>query len=465
MSTLLVQPELNGWKKNPKFPLLCNDSGRIWAIWCIENVMYRTDGLINGKLKTPIENVIAGNTLNDPNDQALLECERKWIEQVTKEYKPRYTDVEGMNIYKHVISQISENGGLKRGCKMFGKSSITSETTAGHKDLTEIRNPMLAQKFMDFNKDGDLVLTNVGKSIKFPTLVQAKVDGVRTLARINNGKVTLESRSGKNYVHLNHIRDELLKVLPQGRFKEPSIILDGELYIHELYRDSKGNPTFDCNETELKSVERFQFISEACKVTRSNPHPFETFIEFWVFDIWDLNSTNEKRWFMVNDIFKNYTGDIIKLVPTRIVNDLNEINVAMSEFVGETSGREGYEFEGLMVRQMSGLYNNKKGYHCPDLLKLKRFMDDEWEIIDAAPCEGSHLGAIKWTLSKDINGKKCTVVAKQMGTVEKSREMYTQFKKNPKKFIGKSINIRYNETTADGIPRFPRATAVVMDKK
>jgi hypothetical protein len=461
MGDLMDNPELSGWKKHSKFPLLYNDE-RVWAVWCINNIMYRTDGKVGGKIKTPSEKVFNGNTVNGPKEQAFTECERKWIEQVTKNYKPLKTDINGTNIYNNVINQLSQNGGLKRGCKMFGESKITTGTTAGKKDLTATKNPMLAQKYMDFNKDGDFVLTNAGKTIKFPAIVQPKLDGVRTLASIKNGKVILESRSGKNFVHLNAIRDEIKLLLKDT----PNIVLDGELYVHKMYRDTAGYPTIIKTKGvhELKSVERFQFISEACKVTRTNPHEFENLVQYWIFDIWDLTKTAEERNKILQKLMKGYKGQILKLVPTRIVNNNEEILNTMAEYVGETSGRAGYEFEGLMVRQMNGLYNNKKGYHCPDLLKLKRFMDDEWEIVDAEPCEGSQAGAIKWILRKDINGKNVFVTAKQMGTVEKSREIYTQFKKNPKKFIGKSINIRYNETSADGVPRFPRATAIVQDK-
>jgi ATP-dependent DNA ligase len=313
-----------------------------------------------------------------------------------------------------------------------------------------------------YEGEEELILSKPGKKITFPAIVQAKVDGIRALPQLKDGEVMLESRNGNSFVYLNHLRDEIKKFLESNNC--PDLILDGEVYVHTLYRDTEGNPTENESDNLMKGVERYQYISKVCKVSRSNPHEYEQFAQYWIFDIWDLEITNAERYDKLKDMFSNYDGDMLKLVPTRIVDNHDEIEEFMKELVGENNGREGYEFEGLMVRQHDSKYMSSKT-HQSCLLKYKRFEDEEWEVYDADRCNGgTQDGAIKWMCRKEINGKEKMVTAKQMGDSEDSKKIYLDYIKNKSKYIGKMINIRFNDRSKDNVPRFPRATAFVEDK-
>lgn len=446
-----------------KYPLLftITKSGkqRVWACWVDpkEPKMWCTDGEVGGKLKTPTPRLFEGNTIKSPTEQTEEWAQRKWIEKLDKGYKPSLEDEEGMEIYNYVIKQKEMNGGMNRGVRMWGVSKITTGTTSGSKKISERHCPMLAKKYKDHirNKKGEYYgLTPVGKKMSFPCHIQPKLDGLRALVRINDGgDVILESRNGKDYMHLNHIRKEVKRWLTKKGCED--VVLDGEMYVHKML-----NPV---TTQELKSVERFQFLSRACKITRKEPHPEEKKVQFHIFDMWDTSKTFSERWNTVTDIFKDYDGDILKCVPTHIANNHDEIEEFMCEFVGETSSRQGYEYEGLMVRKSEALYNSQNT-HCSDLLKYKRFEDEEWEIYDAEPCKGNQSGAIKWKLKKMINGKERKVSAKQGGDLERARDLMREFDKDKSKFIGKFINIRFNDRSKDDIPRFPSATAIPEDK-
>ena len=509
-----THPQLAGWKANSKYPLLfCDKNGktRLWACWVIGDTVYRTDGFTDGKMKDPQTHQYKGNTLRTGAQQAPLEAEKMWLKQFDREYAPSDDDAPGLKIYAHVKEQKEQNGGMNRGVKLFGKTEISTKTTAGKKDLSKQHRPMLAKKYKDYDKSEEYVMTNPGKSIKFPALAQAKVDGIRALPQLHDGKVVLESRNGNNFVHLNHLRDEIKYWLEKKGY--PDLILDGEMYVHKMYRDESGEPTFDhpgAKETvepsdlsewfasgiaelrkqaktwgctnaaklskielrdyleehikEMKGVERYQFISEACKITRSKAHPHEEKVEYWIFDVWDPEKTNMERYELLQELFEDYDGDILKLVPTRVVESHEEIEEFMEELVGETSGRESYEFEGLMVRQADAVYKSSTT-HQSCLLKYKRFEDEEWEVCGAERCNGgTQDGGIKWICRKTVKGKEKQVTAKQMGDTEASRKLYQAYKKSPKNFNGKMLNIRFNDRTKDGVPRFPRATAFVEDK-
>jgi hypothetical protein len=514
----LTQPELAGWKTNRKYPLMFNTTKtgkvRVWACWVEEDTVYYTDGFVDGKIKDPQSHQYTGNTLRTGKEQAPLEAEKMWLKRFDNEYTPAEDNKAGQKVYEYVKQQKEQNGGMNRGVKLFGKTEITTKTTAGKKDLSAQHRPMLAKKYKDWKKvkDDDEVfeLTNPGKTTVFPAIVQAKVDGIRALPQISDdGSVMLESRNGNNFVHLNHLRDEIQYWLEHKG--HPDLILDGEMYVHKMYRDENREPTYDypdehiepedlgkwckdgiaelrrqarkwgCNNVaalnnielrdyleefvrEMKGVERYQFISEACKITRSNPHEHEERVEYWIFDIWDLTKTNMERYELLQELFEDYDGDILKLVPTQIVNSHDEIEEFMEELVGETTDREGYEFEGLMVRQADAMYHASTT-HQSCLLKYKRFEDEEWEVCGAEPCTGgTQNGAIKWICRKIIKGKEKKVTAKQVGDSGDNKKLYLAYKKNPKKFNGKMLNVRFNDRTKDGVPRFPRAVAFVEDK-
>lgn len=392
---------------------------RIWKCWVDDNKIFRTDGQVDGKLKDPSIREISGNTLRTPQEQALQEAEKYWIKQLDKGYRPAADDIEGNKIFNFVLDQKTANGGMNRGVKMFGESKIVTKTTNGAKNLSQRHYPMLAKSYLDQKN-----------KVKFPCFIQPKLDGVRAVCYKNNDKIVLESRGGKDYVFLDHIRCELNEVFE----KYPNLIIDGEFYFHD---------------TSMKNVERFQLISKACKITRSEPFEDEQRVEFWIFDLWDTDLSFKQRNEKLENIIKN--KKFLKLVETQTVNCHNEIEEGMNKFIQD-------DFEGLMVRN-DAKYVSRNNYHCNDLLKYKRFQDEEWVIIGAEECAGTQKGAIKWICEND--GKKVT--AKQMGTVEHSKKLYRDYLKNPDNFIGKLINIRYNDVTKDNIPRFPRATAIRED--
>lgn len=405
-----------------------------WNISVENATITRSDGEVNGK-QTESKREIAGNTVRTPEEQAKQEAEKMWIKQVDKGYKPDPKDINGSKIYDFIIQQKSHNGGMNRGVKMFGETAIKTDTTGGEKNMTIQHHPMLSQKY-----------TERADKIEFPVYVQGKCDGMRCLTYLDGDRVVLESRNGKDFVHLSHIRESLKKILKTG------IVLDGELYVHHLYKDESGSPTNLVTTKPFSNVGRFQFLSEACKVSRTKPHEFEQFVQYWVFDLWDLEATNEERNKKLKKILGGGDSTIIML-PTHVADSHEDIEKHFQIYLD-------LGYEGCMIRQIQATYVSRKGYHAPVLLKYKPENDEEWIILDAKECDGNQKGCVIWKCG--LNGKE--VMAKQIGDVEMSRSLFSEFSKNPKEFIGKHINIRYNELTSDGVPRFPRSTWIVEDK-
>ena len=132
------------------------------------------------------------------------------------------------------------------------------------------KKPMLAHPVGGFEriKDND-----------WPLYSQPKLDGVRCLIQCDDdGYVTAYSRTGKIWRNIDHILQELVPFFQ----KYPDIILDGELYNHDL-RDNfekiislvrKTKPT---NEHRLESKEMVQFH---CYDIIDEELPFDQRIKF-----------------------------------------------------------------------------------------------------------------------------------------------------------------------------------------
>jgi len=263
-------------------------------------------------------------------------------------------------------------------------------------------------------------ITKRGHNITYPAIVQRKYDGVRCLAQINDGKVTLLSRKGKEFPHLKHIGREVINFN-----KNPSIVLDGELYSDTL--------TFQ----ELVGLVRRVTLKEG-----NDTQMLE--VSLRVYDCIDLDNEPDfkDRYVTITDITNG--AKYLSLVENITVNSEKEAYAAQVRFV-----QEGYE--GAIVRNLIGAY--VIGKRSPNLQKVKTFLDDEFEIVGFTQGTGDETGCVIW-ICKTKDGKEFRV--RPRGTREERKLLF----QNGKSYIGKMLTVRYQELTDDGIPRFPVGIAI-----
>ena len=243
-----------------------------------------------------------------------------------------------------------------------------------------------------------------------------KLDGVRCICRKENDIVTFFSRSGKEFLTLGNLENEILKI--PGNF-----ILDGEICMV----DKDGN-------------EDFQGIM---KQIRKKDHQIEK-PKFFVFDYLTLEQ------------FDNQTGTTPLTLRLRngYHNLPNDVNYDMLEFLPQeqltteeqftemAKAAEDAGFEGIMVRKNVG-YEGKRSHN---LLKVKKFHDAEYTVLDTIN------GNIRWTengkqIEKEclssitIEHKGCKVNVGS-GFSKEQREMYYE---SPQDIIGKTVTIQYFE--------------------
>ena len=150
--------------------------------------------------------------------------------------------------------------------------------------------------------------------------------------------------------------------------------------------------------------------------------------------------TFEKRLIKLTEFFSKYNFKYLKLVKTEICYKKELIEKYLDNYINE-----GYE--GIIIRNSQGKY--EENIRSNNLLKLKRFIDEEFEIINyTTPSEGKEIGCVIWEC-KTKEGKKFSV--RPEGNYNERKKLY----KEGKKYIGKMLTVRYQELTNDKVPRFP----------
>jgi DNA ligase 1 len=318
--------------------------------------------------------------------------------------------------------------------KNIGKSNETSPFEQACSDLNAVANKKRDSGYSETissipSKDGGLFLPMLAhkwdehsRKIKFPCYVQPKLDGLRSPSKRFEEETLMWSRAGKKFVLLEELTKDIAEQLDFGES------LDGEIYVYGW------------------SLERI--ISATKK--RSSDTPL---IRYYVYDAPGPKSFEErfvKRFNVVTNkeapFEPNYLNEkkTIVIVPTIEVKNKEEI-FALEEIAVSLG------YEGLMVRNADSPYTYKDRSY--DLLKLKRFEDDEFKIIGAKEATGRDAGTAVFLCQfiDDKTGKEKTFDARPVGTLERRAEYW----ENIDKYIGKMLTVKYQGFTDLGIPRFP----------
>lgn len=306
-----------------------------------------------------------------PLEQALFEAHAKYLLKLAKGYHV------SQNTQRHVLSQ-----------------------THYHFPL----GPMLAHKFNE-----------QGHKIQWPAYCQPKLDGIRCIAIIQDGKAQLFSRTGKQFFALPHIVKALEEL-----FAQQTIILDGELYNH-IYHDG--------------------FSQIVSSVKRDEPGEHSHLVQYHIYDI---ASTNGKPFSHRTTLLYQYlsTGatTILQYVPTTLIESEDEI---VQKF--HLAREHGYE--GIMIRNVNSPYEQKRSYH---LQKVKEFTDAEFRIIDALEGQGKlegHVGAFVCAL----DNKGTTFKVKMSGSHEWLRQCWH----DESLWRDKWLTVQFQGYGSQGRPRAP----------
>ena len=278
------------------------------------------------------------------------------------------------------------------------------------------KKPMLAQNVGDYSRI---------KSDDWPLYIQPKLDGVRCLIQydgsVSNGyeSVMAYSRTGKVWCNINHILYELIPFFK----KNPNVILDGELYNHELKNDfekiiSLVRKTKPTDEDRLESAEMVQF------------HCYDTIMEHMDFVGRDH--------FIRENIGNQF--DAIKKVRRWKVHEIEEVEAKHEDLL-----ELGYE--GSIIRK-------NKPYECKrswTLMKVKDFSDAEATIIGYEEGKGKREGHLGKFIMQDDDGNEFGCPPGKGYNYKDMKDML----ENIHDYIGERATFTYFERTKAGSYRHP----------
>jgi DNA ligase-1 len=340
---------------------------RVWSVEIDEaGGRYRTiAGLQDGAKVTAEWTVCAPKSKPTAAEQAVFEANSERDKKLAREYRVSLAEIDA-----------KQNSGMK---------------------------PMLAHKFEAFDK---------------PCYSQPKLDGIRCIATAAG----LWSREGKPFLSCPHIVEALA---PLFAFN-PDLVLDGELYNHDLKED-------------------FNAIVSMVKRQKCTPEDFELAAKLVQYHVYDMPSSSKSFEERSNNLFHLFSRLNGEPGPTRLVNTLycetsKELDDTYTIFLNE-----GYE--GQMVRRVGSIYEQKRS---KALLKRKEFQDDEYPVVRIEEGQGNWTGCAKRITCLLPDGR-------EFGSgVRGTQAQMTTLLNGPKP---EKATIRFFQLTPDGIPRFGVATA------
>jgi DNA ligase-1 len=265
---------------------------------------------------------------------------------------------------------------------------------------------MLAHKFAE-----------QGHKIKYPCFAQPKLDSIRCIAIIKDGKCTLWTRTRKPITSVPHIVATLEKGLPK-RDDGKEIILDGELYNHE----------FKANFEKIVSM-----------VRQEEPADDHRLVQYHIYDIVSEQPFSKRAIALRYLKTGWFDGSIVK-VDTVLVENESQVTDLFEDWRAQ-----GYE--GAMLRNGDGLYANKRSY---DLQKVKEMEEEEFPIVGIEEGRGKLAGHVGAFRCRTKSGKE--FLAKMSGDTNRLRDYFT----NHSLWEGKLLSVQYQGmTSAEEVPRFP----------
>ena len=341
---------------------------RVWTTE-VEGDMHRTiTGVIDGKMmvskwsQCKPKNVGRSNETTG-REQAFAESNAKHKKQLEKGYFSNIADVDNVTIFKPMLAN----------------------------DYAKLKNP-----------------------IDFPVTSQPKLDGIRCIAKADG----LWSRSGKPHMAIPHIWEALAPIFELF----PNMVLDGELYNHDLKDDFNTIVSL-----VRKSKPSGQDLIESARLVQY--HVYDTFID----EPFVIRKTS-----YINTI-RQLDKDCIVPVANSHIQSQAELDEVYGWYL-----QDGYE--GQMVR-LDGPYENKRS---KNLLKRKEFITEEYDVYGVEEGLGNWSGCVKRFNLTDAG------LAFNAGVRGTQAQMADLLNNKP---CPSWATVRYFELTPDGIPRFP----VVID--
>lgn len=261
-------------------------------------------------------------------------------------------------------------------------------------------------------------------TIPYPCVAELKMNGVRCIAKVKNGKVTLYSSNGRVAEGLSVIEDSILKVIRKYyglKSKQVNLVLDGEL-TGSTRRAVSG------------------IFNKALKGTiqaTDQDNLLYTVFDLLSGDEWEkrcCKRPQKDRWIDLQRLFKHNLSKHIDLVARWEVDELSKIRVIYNNLIEDGK-------EGLIIKDPNAPYSFTRN---SAFQKIKAECEADLAIIDFLQGTGKrseYFGSIECTSS---DGKIRVLVGS--GLTDEDLKYFTEHREES---IGKIITVKYNAVIKD----------------
>jgi DNA ligase-1 len=271
-------------------------------------------------------------------------------------------------------------------------------------DVPRFFKPMLAKKYETFD----------------PGFAQPKLDGIRCIARQGG----LFTREGQPILGAPHIHENLAPLF----LEDPDLILDGELYNHELKDDFNAI---------VSMVRRKDPDQKHVELSRA-------LVQYHVYDMPSSEAAFGSRLDLLHTTLDPVLDSAVQLVETHHVPDAAQYDALHGCWL-----EAGYE--GSMWRS-DAQYEQKRSN---TLLKRKEFQDAEYECVSIEEGTGNWAGMAKSVVCRLPDGR--TFGAGIKGSQQRAVELLSE--------KHRIVTVQFFHLTPDGVPRFPVVTKFWGEKR
>lgn len=252
--------------------------------------------------------------------------------------------------------------------------------------------------------------------LKYPVIVEPKLDGVRCLAHLDEDKISFYSRDLKPFVNFEELEQDLIKnFLWAGE-----VVLDGEV----VAKSGKFDDT----------------ISRARSHRGVNTH-----IEY-EYHIFDILHGRFDTLYMRKEYLGMFESSIyFKIAPFVAVDTEQELLDCHKAYCDA-----GYE--GTMIKNPYAIYHHGRNQ---DWKKLKPFHTADLTITNITEGKGKASGMMGRIEVQGFIGDSDDVYVKTEVGTGFSDELRKDMFDNKNKYLGKVAEIQYQEITKDNSLRFP----------
>ena len=281
------------------------------------------------------------------------------------------------------------------------------------------KNPMLAYP-----------VSNKPINYNEPVFMQPKLDGVRCVIQYDKhinkseNRVVAYSRTGKEWKNIHHILEQLKPFFQ----KYPNVILDGELYNHDLKDDFETIISLVRRQKpdDIDMLESADLVQFHCYDIIDEELPFDQRIEF----------VTEALMLLGDSI---YTVDTVQIPNQFEAEEMHEVNM--------NSG-----FEGSILRT-NDKYACKRSHN---LRKFKDFSDTEATIVGYEEGKGKREGTLGKFLMQDDDGNQFGCPPGKGYNYKDLAVMLNDIHK----YMGQRATFTYFERTKAGSYRHPLFKAI-----